>query len=338
MPVAEIHVSDLRERLTPLGATDVRPLAGGASSLTFAATVAGGRRAVVKVAPPGVPPTRNRDVLRQARILRVLDGGPVPVPEVLWEDGGDPPDVPPLFVMAFVAGTSLEPLFDEGGEGGGPSEGGGPGADTDPDVVAARLRTAARVLARLHALDPDRLGLADEPRTGLAGEVDRWSRLLETVDPTLAPGWRDVAAALRATAVTPVPDAVVHGDFRLGNLLAAGAEVRAVVDWEIWSVGDPRIDLGWFLANADPATYRRATRYAATTPPVPELAATYQDERGQREVPDRTTFQALACFKSAATWALIVKHNRRRPEPDPALERMAPALPGLLARATELLR
>ncbi|WP_236595339.1 phosphotransferase, partial [Mycobacterium intracellulare] len=50
---------------------------------------------------------------------------------------------------------------------------------------------------------------------------------------------------------------VVHGDFRLGNLLASGARINAVIDWEIWSIGDPRIDVGWFLINCDPDTYRR---------------------------------------------------------------------------------
>ncbi len=54
--------------------------------------------------------------------------------------------------------------------------------------------------------------------------------------------------------------AVVHGDFRLGNLLAVDERITAVIDWEIWSVGDPRIDLGWFLVNADPETYRGPRR------------------------------------------------------------------------------
>ena len=63
-------------------------------------------------------------------------------------------------------------------------------------------------------------------------------------------------------------EGIVHGDFRLGNLLAAGARIAAVVDWEIWSVGDPRVDVGWFLLNADPATYRRLYRDFATQNPL----------------------------------------------------------------------
>jgi len=324
MPAVELHESDLQTRLAPRGVADVRRLAGGASSLTFAGTIAGDRKVVIKVAPPGVAPVLNRDVLRQARLMRTLYGTPVAVPQVLWEDRGTPPEVPPLFVMSFVEGTSLEPLFDSDG-------------DEDETVVAERMRNAARALAAIHALDPAAIGLGDEPRVGRDEEIDRWCRLLETVDPRLVPGWDEVASALRAGAATAVPDAVVHGDFRLGNVLATGADITAVVDWEIWSVGDPRVDVGWFLVNADPATYRRGTRYATALPSPGELAELYTGALG-REVADLELFQALACFKSSATWSLIVKHNRRRADPDPAVEDLAPVLPHLLDRARTLLR
>src|SRR5207237_5791611 len=115
------------------------------------------------------------------------------------------------------------------------------------------MQSAAQTMASLHALQPDTLGLACEPVVPLAEEVDRWRRLLEAVDQVLAPGWESVASALLATEPAPLPGAITHGDFRLGNMLAVGPRVAAVIDWEIWSVGDPRVDVGWFLANADPA-------------------------------------------------------------------------------------
>ncbi|MGO8864431.1 MAG: phosphotransferase family protein [Acidimicrobiales bacterium] len=324
----ELDPADLGRRLAGAGIEGIRPLTGGASGLTYAATMTTGHRrpVVIKVAPPGVAPVLNRDVLRQSRLLRALGPTPVPVPEVVWEDAGDPPEVPPLFVMSYVAGVSFEPLFD-------PDDG---ASEAEVAVVAQRMANAARTLAALHALEPDTLGLAGEPRVGMDQEIDRWVRLLQTVDPTLAPGWADVASALRA-GVPPSPvDAVVHGDFRLGNLLAVGADIEAVVDWEIWSIGDPRVDLGWFLVNADPATYRRTTRYAGALPSAQELGGIYTEAVG-RPAPDVAWFEALACFKSTATWALIVKHNRRRTAPEPAHEEMAAALPRLLERASTLL-
>ena len=317
----ELDPGALGDRLRTAGVVDLHPLSGGASSLTYAGQLAE-QRVVVKVAPPGVPPVRNRDVLRQARVIRALGRTDVPVPGVLFEDAGEPPAVPPLFVMTWVDGDSFEPLFDRDPP------------DVPADVVSERWRDAARTMARLHRVVPGSLGLGDEPVATPGDEVGRWSRTLDTVDPALVPGWRDVRDDLHASAPAPVAAAVVHGDFRLGNLLAAGDRITAVVDWEIWSVGDPRVDAGWFLVNADPETYRRATPFAGSLASPDELAAVYEDTLG-RPLPGLAWFEALACFKSAATWSLIVKHNRRRSSPDDELEAMASVLPALLVRARD---
>jgi aminoglycoside phosphotransferase (APT) family kinase protein len=265
-----------------LASRDVSALAllpGGASSLTYMGRCAD-RPVVVKVAPPGVRPIAHRDVLRQARAIRTLAATPVPVPEVLFDDVGSPPHVPPLFVMSHVDGTTCEPLFDDAESG-------------HEAVVAERFRNAARTMAKLHRIDPGAVGLESEPVIGPSAEVERWCHTLET-------------------------------------------RIAAVIDWEIWSVGDPRVDVGWFLINCDPRTYRRSTRYVDATPPVSELAAIYREGLGSA-VPELDWFQALACFKSAATWSLIVKHNRRRTSSDPDMEAMASALPQLLSRARALL-
>jgi aminoglycoside phosphotransferase (APT) family kinase protein len=191
-------------------------------------------------------------------------------------------------------------------------------------------------LAQLHSLDPVGVGLAAEPGTCLLDEVERWCHTLEKVDPALAPRWLEVAAALRTSAPPALPPAIVHGDFRLGNLLAAGNRITGVIDWEIWSIGDPRVDAGWFLINCDPDTYRRPTRYSGAAPPLDELAAIYCAAM-VTGVPRLDWFCALACFKSTAAWSLIVKHNRRRSAPNPDPASMAPVLPQLLVRAGELL-
>ena len=107
--MVELDLDDLRRRLAGADITDVTALAGGASSLTFRGA-RDGRAVVIKVAPPGVEPVAHRDVLRQARILKALAATRVPVPEVLWEDPGGPPHIPPLFVMSHVEGDCVEPL------------------------------------------------------------------------------------------------------------------------------------------------------------------------------------------------------------------------------------
>jgi aminoglycoside phosphotransferase (APT) family kinase protein len=316
--MVEVDLDELHRRLALADVTDVTVLAGGASSFTFRG-VRAGASVVIKLAPPGVEPVAHRDVLRQARVLKALAANRVPVPEVLWEHPGDPPAMPPLFVMSHVDGDCVEPLFD----------GCAPSAE-----VTERYRNACRVMAALHSLSPEDLGLAGEPVVDPVAEVERWCKTLRTVDAALVPGWEGVRDALLRCAPTAIGPSVVHGDFRLGNLMAAGASITAVIDWEIWSIGDPRIDAGWFLINCDPETYQRVP--GALAPPITELADLYQHELG-RSVADLPWFTALACFKSAATWSLIVKHNRRRSAPREEWEAMAPTLPRLLERARSVL-
>lgn len=315
--MVELDLDELRQRLAAAQFTDVSPLAGGASSLTFRGA-RDGRAVVVKVAPPGVEPVAHRDVLRQASILKALAVTRVPVPEVLWEDAGDPPHTPPLFVMAHVDGECVEPLFD--------------GCPPTPDV-AERYRSACRTMAALHSVSPAEIGLGAEPVVDPVAEVHRWCDTLRTVDAVLVPDWPGVRDALLRNAPPPMRPTVVHGDFRLGNMLAVGTRINAVIDWEIWSIGDPRIDAGWFLINSDPETYQRVP--VAMAPPPTELARLYQHEMGC-DVDDLAWFTALACFKSAATWSLIVKHNRRRRSPRAELEAMVATLPRLLARARSM--
>jgi aminoglycoside phosphotransferase (APT) family kinase protein len=318
--MTELDTDELRRRLAAADVGGIVPLAGGASSLTFRGQ-RDGRAVVIKVAPPGVEPVAHRDVLRQARIVKALAATPVPVPDVLWEDPGDPPQTPPLFVMSYVDGDCVEPLFD----------GCPPTAD-----LAERYCNACRTMAALHSLSPLELGLGGEAVVDAVAEVARWSATLQTVDAALVPDWPAARDALLGCAPKAMRPSVVHGDFRLGNMLAVGDRISAVIDWEIWSVGDPRIDAGWFLINCDPDTYQRVAARPGMAPSTGELAEIYQRELGC-QVSDLDWFRALACFKSAATWSLIVKHNRRRRSPRAELEAMAPVLPGLVARTRSLL-
>jgi aminoglycoside phosphotransferase (APT) family kinase protein len=281
-------------------------LAGGASGLTYRAELhAPGRGSVpvvVKVAPAGLAPVRNRDVLRQARVLRSLHGRPgLAVAEVLFDDAGDPgpSDRPPLFATTFVEGESFEPIIDA--------------RDGDlppPAVIEGRAVAAARMLAALHALDPTHAGLDGEPVNGLADELDRWTASFETVEDDLRPRWRELREALGAALPDPRPPAVVHGDYRLGNMLCCGDEVRAVIDWEIWSLTDPRVDLAWMLMFCHRREQPPAVRDAPGMPDAVTLRSVYEDAAGAPvEAPE--WFDAFVRFKQAATIALLVKRRRK---------------------------
>jgi aminoglycoside phosphotransferase (APT) family kinase protein len=288
--------------VTPRARVDaVEVLAGGHSSLTYAAVLTGAgpvdRAIVLKVAPAGLEPSRNRDVLRQARLLLRLAREPgVRVPAVLFASAGDPPAVPPFFAMEFVDGDSIEPLVD-------------PAGDVSAATLAARARAAARMLAALHAVTLDPSEFAAEPATDLDTEVDRWCRSFASVDADLRLDGLALGERLRATAPTTGRPVLVHGDYRLGNMRSVDSTIRAVLDWEIWSLGDGRIDLAWLLLMLD-AGYVQRQRDVAGLPSTASLVREYE-AAGGAPVVDLDWFHALVRFKQAAATALITKRARR---------------------------
>lgn len=311
--------------------TNLRPMSGGTVGLVYAADVTDGPPstpvAVLKVAPPGLPPVRNRDMLRQARVIAALDGRPgVAVPPLLFTDAGDPPEVPPLFATARVDGECLEPLLEASSRQPMPEA-----------TVRARAFAAVRMLAALHRLDPADIGLGDEDTVSPVGEVDRWTRTFETVPDEVRVGYEACAAALRATAPPPLPAVVVHGDYRLGNMLCAGDDVKAIIDWEIWSRSDPRIDLSWLLFFTDEAGHPVVTEGTRSGMPTDaEMLAAYERESGG-PVPDLEWFHALTRYKEAAAMALIAKHLAKKGDTD-NLRRMSGMLPALIADAHDRVR
>jgi aminoglycoside phosphotransferase (APT) family kinase protein len=310
----------------------VEPLTGGSSSLTFTLTIDGvadpHRTVVLKVAPPGLPPVRNRDVLRQATLMRALAGQHgVRVPVVLFQDAGSPPETPPFVAMEWVDGECVEPALTDP-------------ADRDPALLAdirARAFDAAHMLAAMHSLDPANIGLAGEPVVSLSAEVDRWTRALETVPEDLQGNYRVVAAALHDTTPPALTPVVNHGDYRLGNTLCVGPEVRAVIDWEIWSLGDPRVDASWLTFFCDDQKHPAAADSSAPSgmPTTDELLSAYLEARGTT-LPDLDWFKALTRYKETGATALLIKRARKSGQLVDAFQRMTAALPQMLAEALEL--
>jgi aminoglycoside phosphotransferase (APT) family kinase protein len=307
----------------------IRPLTGGASSLTFVAQVSGVpedlTEVVLKVAPPGLPPVRNRDVLRQGRVMRALYGQPgVAVPPVRFEDPGEPPDVPPFVAMGMVPGVCVEPILADERDPAGEPE------------VRARYLDAVRVLAAMHSLEPAKLGLPDEP-VSLTAEIDRWTQAYSTAPPDLQGEYERCASALHATVPASLRPVVNHGDYRLGNTLCQESRVTAVIDWEIWSVGDPRVDVTWLTFFTDEAHHPGApTQTPAGTPTIEELLKAYADAGGP-DLPHLPWFEALTRYKEAAATALLIKRGRKAGHLEPTIERMVSALPKLLEEAEHLL-
>lgn len=302
------------------GATvvDLVPMAGGHSSHTLLAALEGGPvdRLVVKAGAPGRPPVGRHDVLRQARLFEVLHGAPgVEVPKVLATDAGDPNQ----FAMTWAAGDSTEPVLD--GVGG-----------LGPGVVAERAGSAARMLAALHAVPLDsRLDWVERAR--IEDEIERWAKVLSVVDQGLVGGWEQLAGRLRSSVPASSRSAIVHGDYRLGNMLCEGSSISAVIDWEIWTIADPRVDLGWTLLFCDESYYPGVGHVAPGMPSVTEFLSDYESVAGPVE--DVEWFLAFGCFKTAAIMSHNLKRHREGRFDDPYQERLPPTIAEMVRRGLD---
>lgn len=177
-----------------------------------------GGRVVERRRPPGPPPPGGHSIVREARVLQALEGGPIPVPRVLEVDPGGA-----FTLLEFVDGVA--------------------GTDVGPAADAL-----VGTLAAIHALDVAALGLADldEPQGDLADHLRAFAA--SAGDPAAA---RDELERLVATAPDPRPPVLMHGDFRLGNVLVDPddpSRIAAVLDWELATIGDPLRDVGYLVA------------------------------------------------------------------------------------------
>ncbi|MGP3988782.1 phosphotransferase family protein [Streptomyces sp. 3N207] len=271
----------------PLSAEVVQ---GGRSNLTYRVTDGTGRW-VVRRPPLGHVLATAHDMAREHRVISALRDTAVPVPGtvLLCED----PDVigAPFYVMEHVDGTpyrtaeELAPL--------------GPGRTRE--VVLALPDT----LVALHAVDPEAVGLAGfgRPEGFLERQLRRWGKQLE------ASRSRELAGidALRTALGETLPDSprptVVHGDFRLDNVLVdADDEVAAVLDWEMSTLGDPLTDLGLLAMYSErqavPDSPVSTTSGAPGHPSAAELIERYAELSGC-DVSRINWYTAFAYFKLA---------------------------------------
>jgi aminoglycoside phosphotransferase (APT) family kinase protein len=308
----------VRDRLAAeLGAelTAFERLPGGHSGLTYRAVTTGGAY-VVKAVPEGREPLGRHDMLRQARIMRALAPTEVPVPRIVVTDESEPA----WFAMEFVAGESLEPVLDD--------------PAVAPDLAAARMRRAAEVLPRLHAVALDAVpGI--EPALTPADELARWARTLGAVPPELVTGGDRLLELLGRRVPEPLAPTLVHGDYRLGNIIAAGTEPVALIDWEIWSAGDPRVELGWFLVFADGTNFPGVGRTVPGLPSAAELVELYR--AGGTDLPELPWFDALGRLKMAAIMGHNLRRHREGRHHDPDQEKLPATIDRLIETGTALL-
>lgn len=280
--------------------TNVRRLAGGASreiwSLDLAIERAPGRSETLPLVLRKDPPGRvgdGGDRGTEFRVLRAAHRGGVRVPRVHWMSRDPAILGAPFFVMERIAGETLPRRLLR-----------------DACYTRARAGMAAElgaILARIHALDladPDLAELARPPadRSPARSEVERTAQGIRelAVDPhpvlDLAERW------LLARAPAPPRLSLVHGDYRIGNVVFDETGVQAVLDWELVHVGDPVEDLGWLCT--------RAWRFGAPLPAGgvgtrEQLLEAYERESGTRVDHEALRFwEAFGSFKLALVFLM----------------------------------
>jgi aminoglycoside phosphotransferase (APT) family kinase protein len=268
-------------------------IVGGQSNITARVRDATGHDLVVRRPPlHGVLPTAH-DMGREHRIIAALGPTPVPVPEALAYC--DDPTVigAPFYVMSYVAGIVLNDDTTARD-------------DLDEPARAHSGESLVDALVELHAVDIDAVGLGDLARRDelVARQLKRWQAQFEASKTRDLPAVTRVHELLAARIPSQTESTVVHGDFRLGNCVVDdGGDVRAVLDWEICTLGDPRADVGYVLATwAEPADPLRADDHNPTLAPGfstrDALLARYA-ARSRRDVADIPYFVAFSFWRLA---------------------------------------
>jgi aminoglycoside phosphotransferase (APT) family kinase protein len=210
-------------------------IAGGHSNLTYRFVDRKGAAYVLRRPPLGHVLESAHDMGREHRIISALAKSGVPVAPThgLCEDAGV--NGAPFYVMGFVTGTVLHDAA---------------AAERLPAAERAELGLhVIDVLANLHNLDPDAVGLGDLGRKEayLARQLKRWNKQWEASKTHEIPEMEETSRLLEARMPEQIGASIVHGDYRLGNMMVGGGRIRAVLDWELCTLGDPLADVGYLL-------------------------------------------------------------------------------------------
>ncbi|WP_046503065.1 phosphotransferase family protein [Streptomyces odonnellii] len=272
------------------GPLEARLIEGGRSNLTY--TVSDGtRRWVVRRPPLGHVLATAHDMRREYRVIEALHPTAVPVPEPLLLCEDESVLGAPFYLMEQVAGTAYRTAEQL--------------APLGPARTRAALLALVDTLVELHAVDPEAVGLGDfgRPEGFLDRQLRRWAKQLDASRGRELAGIGELHAALgRVLPVSP-PPTVVHGDYRLDNvLLGEDDRINAVLDWEMSTLGDPLTDLGLLVMYSEPlevADSPVSTTAGAAGHPTPgELIERYA-ERSGRDTSAIAWYTAFAWFKLA---------------------------------------
>lgn len=270
-------------------------IAGGHSNLTYRFVDRAGAAYVLRRPPLGNVLESAHDMGREHRIVHALQGSAVPVPPIIGLCRDAQVNGAPFYVMGYVAG---DVLHDAGA------------ADAVPTAQRQSIgMQVIKVLAQLHEVDADAVGLGDLGRKEayLARQLKRWNRQWEASKTHEIPEMEETSRILAQTMPEQVGAAIVHGDYRLGNMIVGDGRIQAVLDWELCTLGDPLADLGYLLnswvAPGEEAPLTGDAELPATAAggfPSRQAISAWYEERTKRSLANINYYRAFSHWRLAA--------------------------------------
>ncbi len=277
--------------------TDIEQLSGGTQNILLRFRREG-RTYVLRRPPQHLRATSNETMRREAQVLAALAETDVPHPRLIAACDDETVLGAAFYLMEAVEGFSAT--------SGLPSLHAG-----SPDLRRRMGFAVVEGAAALGALDYRALGLEGfgRPDNYLERQVARWGAQLESYSenadwpgPTAIPGVEKVARWLESERPSSFEPGVIHGDYHLGNVMFRpdGPELAAIVDWELATIGDPLLDLGWLLAtwqeDERPRDHGINVQPWAGFPTPQELVRHY-GQRTHRDISAIDWYAVLACYK-----------------------------------------
>ena len=313
------------------GELRVELISGGRSNLTFIANDDESRWVVRRPPVAGLTPSAH-DMAREFTVTSALQNSAVPVAKTVAFDAQGSALGAPMTIVEFVEGTVVRDQDDLA-------------AFTDEQVNAA-VGALMRVLADLHAVDPAAVGLQQfgRPEGFLARQVNLWAAQWDRVKTRELPDVAALHAGLSDALPPESAASIVHGDFRIDNTILDSADpgqVRAVVDWELSTLGDPLTDAALMCVYRAPSfdlvLGSRAAWTSDRMPTPDELAQAYTTVSG-RDLAHWGFYLGLANFKLGVIAEGITHRARHGSDAGSAAKRAAEATPEFMAAGLHALK
>jgi aminoglycoside phosphotransferase (APT) family kinase protein len=313
------------------GPVECRYISGGSQNEIYEIR-RGDLHGALRIPPPSAPESRDEGILREWRIIEALEGTDVPHTPAIAACTDASVLGRTFYVMGFVDGWS--PMGVDGGKWPAPF-------DADLDARRGLAFELVEGIGLLSKVDWRAKGLEDlgRPDGFHERQVDRWSAFLERIKGRDLPGFEEAAAWLRAHRPHDFVPGLMHGDYQFANVMYAHgspARLAAIVDWEMGTVGDPKLDLGWVVQGWPADTMSPSASESGyvdmyAMPSRDELLSHYAEVSG-RQVDDIDYYVVLAKWKLA----VVLEQGFQRAADDEKLLAFGPIVLQLMREAAEV--